>query len=135
MTLSFSQDSNSFAYLLEGPLLTEGVPGIGENVIPCYKGIYQLDDKKIEVFYSTEDIPVFTGWKKLSGEKYSFYRVSDNVLCYVNKDKWSLFISYEAEDDSVYSVADELVKSMLFFAKTEEFFKVSSFPAIINIKR
>ena len=36
-----------------------GVPGIGENVIPCYKGIYSLNGNNLTVYYTAEEIHGF----------------------------------------------------------------------------
>ncbi len=125
----------NIAVLLEGPLNVNGVPGIGDNVIPCFRGRYQLNGNEIEVYYTTEEIPVFDEWNKVSINSFSFYSVNENILCYINSGRWALFIEYKDPDDYSYDFAAELTRKMIFFAKTEEFFKVSSFPAIIIIKR
>ena len=58
---------------------------------------------------------------------FTFYEVSENELVFVNKDKWALFIVYDKNITRIYEFAVEICSKMLFFAKTEEFFKVSSF--------
>ena len=129
-----ASDEN-LAYLLEGPVRENGVPGIGENVIPCYKGIYSLNGNRLNVYYTTEEIIVFSEWKTIEKDGFRFYLGSNNTICYINQGKWTLFIEYENFSDIYYDFSAQLTKKMLFFAKTEDFFKLSSFPAIININR
>ena len=134
----YAQNSDlddSIAVLEEGPVKGFEIPEIGENVIPYYKGKYTFSGSSIEVFYTVEDIIVFSEWEIISAGSYRFYNVSDNMICFINSGKWTLFIKTENRTDDFYSFASELVKKMLFFAKTEDFFKLSSFPAIININR
>ena len=133
---SSAQDSGeNIAVLLEGPIPFEGIPGIGDNVIPGFRGRYSLEGSPVDVYYTSDDVIVFSEWNIVQKKGFTFYEVSDNELFFVNKDKWALFIVYDRNITLIYEFAVEICSKMLFFAKTEEFFKVSSFPAIININR
>ena len=124
----------NIAFLSEGPVYFEGIPGIGDNVIPGYKGTYIFKGDRISIYYTAEEILIFSSWEKTVKGNFAIYRIDDKELCFTNNGKWSIFIVFQNTGSYQYDFASELIQKMLFFAKTEEFFKVSSFPAIITVK-
>ena len=126
--------AENIAFLSEGPVYFEGIPGIGENVIPGYMGIYIFKGERISIYYTAEEILIFSSWEKTVKGNFTIYRIDDKELCFTNNGKWSIFIIFQNTGSYQYDFASELIQKMLFFAKTEEFFKVSSFPAIITVK-
>ena len=129
-------EDDNIAILLEGPVPYDGIPeGIGDNVVAGYMGRYSYSGNIIDVYYTTEDILIFSDWEIVKMGDFTFYQISAKEIFFKNRDKWSIFILFHESGNLSYKFVSELTKKMLFFAKTEEFFKVSSFPAIININR
>ena len=119
----YAQDStDDIAVLLEGPHPFEGIPGIGENVIPGFRGRYSLEGSQVDVYYTADDVIVFSEWNIVKKKGFTFYEVSENELFFVNKDKWALFIVYDKNITLIYEFAVEICSKMLFFCKNRRVF-------------
>ncbi len=139
-----SLEAQNRAFLESGPVSWSGMPGIGLNSIPGYKGVYMLSATKrgassetaltpVDVYFTQTSVPVFSSWKTLTLSPNTIYETESGfVYIYKYLESWTFFIDFKIKENINLSFAENIVKQMIYFVKDGSNFINTSFPAVVE---
>jgi len=130
-----SLEAQNKAFLQSGPFPCDGMPGIGFNSIPGYRGIYILPESmqvSITVYFTQTAFPVFGSWKKAATSHAIYETESETIFIYTHYENWTFFIDFHIKENISLSFAENIVKQMIYFVKDGSDFINTSFPAVIE---
>ncbi len=140
-----AQDKTAWqaAVLVSAPERVRGMPGIGLNSIPGYAGRYSFvtekteaekNGKKVTVYFTAAEMPVFGSWQPFDAGQNRAYRAGRGVCVYLHGEKWAVFIDFGDEPSVDNLFVERFLNQMVFFVKDEAAFLSSSFPAVIELQ-
>ncbi|MCL2705482.1 MAG: hypothetical protein FWE72_04650 [Spirochaetaceae bacterium] len=142
-----SLEAQNKAFLQSGPFPCDGMPGIGFNSIPGYRGIYMFPlgtmgkndgtlesvQTSITVYFTQTVVPLFSNWRTVVSSPYTIYETeSETIFIYTHFENWTFFIDFHIKENINLSFAENIVKQMIYFAKDGSNFINASFPAVID---
>jgi len=139
-----SLEAQNKAFLQSGPIPCDGMPGIGFNSIPGYRGIYMFPGEKansfsesmqtsVTVYFTQTNVPIFNSWKRVATSPNTIYATeSETVYIYTHFENWTFFIDFNIKENINLFFAENIVKQMIYFTKDGSSFIDASFPAVIE---
>ncbi len=105
------------AILLSGPVSGRGVPFLPPNVISFSYALYEIDETRLEVYYTREDLFGVEEWEAVDCGALTLRRnVTDEIFLYESPDEWSLMVVSEVFLDDPCGVFGGLTDRIAFFS-------------------
>ena len=107
------------AILLSGPVPGRGLPFLPPNVVGFSYALYEIDENRLEVYYTSDAVFGTDGWEALDCQAFVLRRnVSEEVFHFESPEGWSLFVGSEAFLDDPCGVFGGLIERITFFSRS-----------------
>lgn len=105
--------------LLSGPVDGEGLSFLPPNVVPFSYALYELDESRIEVYYTRAEVFGVEGWEAVDCGSFTLRRnVEEELFLYESPDGWSLFVGSEVFIDDPCGILGGLADRVAFFSRS-----------------
>jgi hypothetical protein len=105
------------AILLSGPVSGRGIPFLPPNVISFSYALYEIDENRLEVYYTDDDVFGVEGWEGVDCGAFTLRRsVSEEIFLYESPAGWRLLVVSGVFLDDPCGVFGGLTDRVAFFS-------------------
>ena len=141
--LPFSLAAEDVVGILEsGPTSAAGLPFLSANVVPHFRGIYEVGDGSVEIYFLEGRFTRFESWEASSCGIDGLVRLpaeEEEIYFFADEAGWSVFVSFvpagtagAALGNGACTFVLEFLRRLRFFLNAREEGPVPSFPAVLE---